>query len=160
MKKLTLAVALLAVCSGFGFAESMAGKIGVGLRADTFDIRYFVKDWLGVHAGTSWFYDKAVVGDDSSEFDLDAGTFYSKEVLEGLMFQTGITVTYVAGKKTGIKFTEWDFDPYIGAEYVYQGRFGFDFKIIPILYSTFRQTGADVNSWVAGVGSLGAHIYF
>jgi len=160
MKKTLLAIVILSVCSGLGFAESMTGKIGVGLRNDTFDVRYFINDTIGVHAGADVgvFNQEGTFKDTGYGFNV--GGFYSKEITDGLMFQTGLTVAHSAGKDTGVRYKSWNYNPYLGAEFIYKGRFGLDFKIIPIQYSTGEQAGADYTAWNGGGGSLGAHLYF
>ena len=161
MKKLIMAVIITTMCSGLSFAENMAGKIGVGLRNDVFDVRYFVNDHIGVHAGTALQSLKPKGGSKSTEYDFNAGGFYSKEITDGLMFQTGLTVGYHTGKDAGVEYDAWNYNPYLGAEFVYKGRFGLDFKIIPVQYYTGSGgTGPDYTAWGGGYGSLGAHIYF
>ncbi len=160
MKKTILAVIILSVCSGLSFAESMTGKIGVGLRNDMFDVRYFINDTIGVHAGTAVSAFNPEGTTKSTEYDLNIGGFYSKEITDGLMFQTGLTVAHSAGKDAGIRYKVWSYNPYLGAEFIYKGRFGLDFKIIPIQYSTWKETGSNSTAWAGGAGSLGAHLYF
>lgn len=160
MKKVMIAVVLSMICSGIGSAQSMAGKLGVGLRNTTFDVRYFVTNNIGVHAGTSMNFTKPSSGSKSSEYVYDLGGFYSKEITDGLLFQTGMTVTYDGGKDAGTKFTSWAYNPFLGAEFVYKGRFGLDFKVIPIQYVDNREKGRNSTSWAGGYGSFGAHLYF
>ena len=160
MKKVIMAVVLAVVCSGLGFAESMAGKLGLGLRNDAFDARYFLSNSFGIHAGTALASIKPKTGAKSSEFDFTFGGFYSKEITDGLMFQAGMTIQSMSGKAAGVKFQDWAYNPYLGAEFIYKGRFGFDFKVIPIQYATDTQAGATTKVWSGGSGSIGAHIYF
>lgn len=160
MKKMILAVVVSMVCSGIGFAEGMAGKLGVGLRSNTFDVRYFVTDNIGVHGGTSISYKHPESGTNSSDHLYSAGGFYSKEITDGLFFQGGMTITYEGGKDSGRKYTSWAYNPFLGAEFVYKGRFGLDFKVIPLQYVDNRESGNNYTIWGGGYGSLGAHIYF
>ena len=160
MKKIIMAVVISMGCAGLSSAESMAGKIGVGVRNDTFDVRYFVNDSFGVHAGTSMDFYHPDAGNKSSSYTYDAGAFYSKEITDGLLFQAGLTGPYVTGKDEGVSFNQMTYNPYVGAEFLYKGRFGFDFKVIPVSYTTISETGADAKAWAGGYGSVGAHIYF
>ena len=155
-----MAVVILVVCSGLGFTENMSGKLGLGLRNDMFDARYFVGNGFGVHAGIALNSLKPATGAKSSEFDYNVGGFYSKEITDGLMFQAGLTIQSASGKDTGVKYHDWSYNPYLGAEFVYKGRFGLDFKVIPIEYSTSTQGGGTAKMWSGGYGSLGAHLYF
>ena len=138
----------------------MAGKIGFGLRDGTFDVRYFVTNGLGVHAGTAMSTLNPEGAATNRESEYLAGGFYSKELTDGVMFQTGLTVTRIIGKYTGVKYYEWAYNPYLGAEFVYKGRFGLDFKVIPLQYYTSREKGNNSTGWAGGYGSLGAHLYF
>ena len=160
MKKSLLAVVVWAVCSGLVFAESMAGKAGLGLRNDSFDVRYFINDWLGVHGGVVMSSYRPEGVSNSSDYGYCAGSFYSKEITDGVMFQTGLTVQYHTGKDAGVGYKEWNYNPYVGAEFVYKGRFGFDFKVIPVQYGIFREAGANYTYFAGGYGSVGAHLYF
>ncbi len=160
MKKVLLVAAILTVCSGFSFAESMAGKIGVGLRNDMFDVRYFISNSIGVHAGTAMYFIDPKDTSKSTEYDFNAGAFYSKEITDGLMYQAGLTMGYSTGKDAGVQYDVLSYNPYLGAEFIYKGRFGLDFKIIPVQYSTYNETGRDSSAWGGGYGSLGAHLYF
>ena len=160
MKKMILAVGILTICSGLSFAESMAGKIGFGLRNQTFDVRYFISDRIGVHAATSMQSLKPKGGSKTTEYSYTAGGFYSKEITDGVMFQTGLTVSYYTGKDAGVQYDEMSYNPYVGAEFVYKGRFGLDFKVIPVQYTTNNEKGGDYTVWSGGYGSFGAHIYF
>jgi hypothetical protein len=160
MKKIMVAVALCMVCSGVGFAESMSGKIGVGMRSNTFDARYFITENIGVHAGTAMYFMQPSSSAQNVERVYVLGGFYSKEITDGLFFQTGLTVTRDGGRSAGIKYTTWIYNPYLGAEFVYKGRFGLDFKVIPVQYGDNRQKGNNFTAWSCGLASLGAHIYF
>ena len=160
MKKIIMAAVISTMFSGFGFAESMAGKTGFGLRNNMFDVRYFVTDRIGVHAGMAMSDYKPESARRSTENDFNAGGFYSKEITDGLMFQTGLPIQAAVGKDAGVEYHDWSYNPYLGAEFVYKGRFGLDFKVIPIQYTTNRETGANSKTWSGGYGSFGAHIYF
>ncbi len=160
MKKLMVAVVLSLVCSGISSAESIAGKIGLGVRNNTFDVRYFINDNIGVQAGTAMTFMKPSSGKRSSEYMFDFGGFYSKEITDGLLFQAGLTLSCDTGKDSGTGFTSWAYNPYLGGEFVYKGRFGLDFKVIPIQYIDNREHGQNYTVWGGGLASLGAHIYF
>ena len=169
MKRMLLAVALL-FCGSAVFAESMNQKLGLGLRSDSADARYFITDWLGVHAGSALWYQSADKGQDAtnvdnSNYNVMFGAFYNKElkdIKEGVFFQSGLTTSYYWGK-TGTQaqqFHEWTLNPYVGGEMVYKGRFGVDFKVIPFQYDRYVERGNCSRGWGGMAGSMGAHIYF
>jgi hypothetical protein len=166
MKKMLLAVALL-LCGSSCFADSMNQKFGLGLRSDSVDARYFPTDWLGVHAGTSLFYQSADRGQgaDASQYNVIFGAFYNKELkklTDGLFFQSGMTVTYDWGKDNSISqnYHEWVFNPFVGGEMVFKGRYGVDFKVIPVQYERYVEVKNSARTWGGMAGSMGAHIYF
>lgn len=162
MRKAILAVVISAICSGVGFAESMAGKIGFGLRNETFEVRYFASDRLGVHAGGAMDSEKTTNLAKDTDYDLHAGGFYSKEIGDGIMFQAGLTVQYNTGRKAGYHYDAWGANPYLGAEMVFKGRFGIDFKVILVQYTNIKVPGADRTTTLrsSGTGNFGAHLYF
>ncbi len=166
MKKIMMmSIMFLTLCASTGFSGNttekidMAGKIGFGIRSTTFDVRYFVKDWLGVHAGTRLYFSDPKEGSNSTACSFMAGSFYSTEIVKNLLFQTGLTFTYDTGENSGIHYNEYYYSPYVGAEYIYKGRFGLDFKVIPITYF-IRKSSNSEKGWASGYGSVGAHIYF
>ncbi len=160
MKQVMLGALLSIVCCGIASAQDMTGKIGFGLRNNTFDVRYFVTDRIGVHAGTAMGYSKTAGKAENTEYGYDAGAFYSKEITEGIKFQTGLTVQYYTGKDTGIAYKEWGYNPYVGAEFIYKGRLGIDFKVIPVQYWNVKEKGSNTYGREGGYGSFGAHLYF
>ncbi|MDD5629455.1 MAG: hypothetical protein PHU21_10355 [Elusimicrobia bacterium] len=164
MSRMLLAAALL-FCGGPCFAESMNHKLGLGLRSDSADVRYFVTDWLAAHAGASFWYDAADRGQgaDNSTYSVMFGAFYNKELpslKDGVFVQAGLTNTYFWGKVSGEQWHEWDINPFVGGEFVYKGRFGVDFKVIPFQYVRYVTRGNCTRGWGGMAGSMGAHIYF
>ena len=171
MKKIMMmSIMFLTLCASTGFSGNttenttekidMAGKIGFGIRNTTFDVRYFVKDWLCVHAGTDLYFSDPKEGRNSTACTFMAGSFYSTEIVKNLLFQTGLTFTYYTGRDSGVHYNQYYYNPYVGAEYIYKGRFGLDFKVIPIEYFVYKRSGSDSKGWCTGYGSVGAHIYF
>lgn len=164
MKKVLLTAVLL-LCGSSCFAESMNHKIGLGLRSDSADARYFITDWLAVHAGGSLWYDGADKGhgQDYSTYAAMFGAFYNKEIpsiKDGVFFQSGLTNTYTWGKTAGQQYHQWAINPFVGGEYVFKGRFGVDFKVIPFQYVRYVERGNCYRGWGGFTGSMGAHIYF
>ncbi len=166
MKRMLLAAALL-FCGSSCFAESMNHKFGLGMRSDSADVRYFITDWLGVHAGTSLWYQSADKGQgrDASGYSAMFGAFYNKElkdIKEGVFFQSGLTTAYDWGKSDAYaqEYHEWVLNPYVGGEMVYKGRFGVDFKVIPFQYIRYVERGNCFTGWGSMAASMGAHIYF
>ncbi|NLO91579.1 MAG: hypothetical protein GX410_06280 [Elusimicrobia bacterium] len=160
MKKLLLAFALLAVPFS-AFAEDMTGKFGVGMRNQDFDVRYFASEHFGMHAGTSFSYEKAEPGKDSRDGTFYLGAFYNKEMEDGIFLQGGMLVGYNPGSDADRYYHSWYFNPFVGAEMVYKKRFGLDFKLLPVQYATSTSTSLGSSKyWSSLKGSLGAHYYF
>lgn len=160
MKIMLVAFALL-LAPASCFAENMAGKLGVGLRGEDFDVRYFAAEKFGMHAGTSFDYTKADSGADSKNAKIFLGAFYNHEVEDGIFLQAGMLVGYNPGTTADQYYHAWYFNPFIGAEAVYKKRFGIDFKIMPVQYARDISTSLGSSKyWSSLHGSLGAHYYF
>lgn len=160
MKKVIMLIALLCVPASC-FAENMAGKLGVGMRNNSFDVRYFAMEKLGFHAGTSLSYTKADSGADSKDGTFYAAGFYNKEVEDGIFLQAGMLVGYNPGTETDKYFHSWYFNPFVGAELIYKKRFGVDFKVMPVQYATnISKSLGSSKYWGALNASMGAHYYF
>jgi len=161
MRKLALALVAVAALSGSAFAVDMAGKTGLGIRSDSFDVRHFVSNSFAMDIGGSYTYAESDSTGISDAYDLMLGGFWNHEIYPDIMLQAGALLLYSPGRNGGVTDKFYGINPLVGGEIIIKDHFGFDFKVIPFAFQRYDDgSGSSTKTVMALTGSVGAHIYF
>jgi hypothetical protein len=161
MKKACLLLALVTLLSGMSLALELGNKIGVGLRATNFSVRYFVNNNLGLDLGGSYSNSSQTGQADSNMTTVSLGGFYVREVYPNTLLEIGATLQDDQGNSTGVFFGRLGFNPFIGGEVFINDHVSLDGKAFLGAYSSqMSASGTRATYLNILTGNLGAHIYF
>ncbi len=163
MKRKALAVLFLVpLLAGMVVAQDLAGMWGIGLRSDTFSIRKFVNNNLGVDLSFGYSSSTQTGQVDANVSGYALSGFYVKEVYPNVLLEAGAGLHGWQGINgtTGNYFSGGAIVPFVGAESFINSHISLDGKIYLGAYGSGMMAGTRSTSFDILTGSLGAHIYF
>ena len=160
MKKVLMFVMLFSLLAGTSMAMDLAGKTGIGLRADSFSIRHFVNNNFAWDLGLGYDTSTKTGVSDSSEYVYSIGGYWVKEVYNNVLLESGVTLQGWSGIDAGAGFNGVGINPFIGGECFVNDHFAVDGKIFIAAYGSQMEGAVRQTSTSILDGNLGAHIYF
>ena len=153
---------LIPLLAGMVMAMDLGGKLGIGLRADTFSIRKFVNNNLGLDVFAGYGTSTKTGQTDASTLGYGVGGFYAKEIYQNVLLEAGASLHGWQGINglTGNYFDGFAIIPFIGAECFINDNVSFDGKVELGAYGSGMSAGTRSTSLNVLAGNLGAHIYF
>lgn len=160
MKKIILALALVLLAAQMATATELAGKWGVGVRADGLGIRKFFTNNFAGDVYFSWTGGSRTGEKDYHTTGFSIAPLYVNEIFDRTLLEIGATFDGWEGADNDGSYKGFGIYPFIGAEYLLGDNFGVDFKLFIAAYSYETQGGIKSTDWSLLDGSMGAHLYF
>ncbi|MCX5750450.1 MAG: hypothetical protein NT099_02070 [Candidatus Saganbacteria bacterium] len=162
IKKALAVLFLVTLLAGMVEAQDLAGKVGIGLRADTFSIRKFVSNNLGLDVFAGYVGSTRTGQTDANMLGYGLGGFYANEIYKDVLLEAGAVLHGWQGidGTTGNSYTGAAIIPFIGAECFINSHFSLDGQVELGAYGCTMMGNTRSTSLNVLTGSLGAHIYF
>lgn len=160
MKKVLMVLLLIPLLAGMAPAKNLAGKTGVGLRADGFSIRRFMNNNFALDVSAGYSSSTQSGQANSLNYDYALGGFFVREIYPNTLFEVGATLQGWHGFDAGAYYTGFSINPFIGAECFINDHFAIDGKVFLGDYGS-EMMGTTRSTDISFLdGNLGAHLYF